>query len=113
MGCGDNSIARWSAPTCELRFDVSVDFIKQIRITYAQGEGEDGKPKIKIVKTEADCEFSENIVRFGLTQDETLSLDPNELVQIEVQVYDIHGVPYVGETVIVGVKNVINEGVSW
>ena len=114
MGCADNQIARWSAPECELRFRISVEkFIKKIRITFAQGNDESGNPKIVVVKTEKDCEFSQNVIKFGLTQEETLSFDPNEYIQIEIQAYDIHGVPYIGDTIFAEVKDVINEGVSW
>lgn len=113
MGCADNSISRWTAPTVELLFPRTVDFIRQIRITFAQGIDEKYRPKIVIVKTEADAEFEGNKVTFRLTQEDTLRLSADELVQIEVQVYDIHGVPFVGDAVKVRVQDVVNEGVTW
>ena len=113
MGCADETISRWSAPRGVLAFPVSVDFIKQIRVTYAQGEDDNGKPRIVLVKTESDCEFKGNEVSFSLTQEETLSFNADEYVEIQVQIYDVNGVPYVGDEVRVRVSDVINEGVAW
>lgn len=113
MVCCDSGITRWSAPKNVLRFPISVDFIKQIRVTYAQGKGADGKPNIVFTKTEADCEFKDNAVSYTLSQEETLGLDPQELVDIQVQGYDRHGAPFVSDIVHRTVIDILNEEVSW
>ena len=113
MGCADEAISRWSAPPVILEFPRSVDFIKKIRMTYAQGYDDNGKPKIVIEKTEADAVFSGNKVTFQITQEENLRLNAKEFVQIEVQIYDTNGVPIVSDAVRVRYQDVINEGVSW
>ena len=113
MGCTDNALHRWTSPTIELAFPLSVDFIDKIRITFAQGVGDDGKPNIVIVKTEADATFEQNKVVFKLLQEDTLLLSADQLVSVEVQVYDVHGEPFVSDVVKVRAEDVINEGVSW
>lgn len=113
FSCEGNGISRWSAPKNVLVFPLNVSFIEKIRITYAQGEDEDGKPLILFEKTEADCEFRENQVLYDLSQEETLMLDTKELVAIQVQGYDNRGVPFVGDVVYSTVDDVLNEGVSW
>lgn len=113
MSFCESNISRWTAPVCEIEFDRKTDFISKIRITFAQGYDENGKEIIVLEKTEKDCEFSDNIVRFNLSQEETLSFNENELVVIQVQIYDINGVPMISEKGIVGLNDVINEGVSW
>lgn len=114
MGCTNNSISRWESPVCEITFgDVSTTFIDKIRVTFAQGRDGQGRKKIVLEKTEKDCQFGENSVSFSLTQEETLSLDPNEFLVLQIQIYDKNGTPYLSNEGLVSVGDVINEGVSW
>ena len=114
MGCTNDSISRWESPVCELLFgDVDTNFIEKIRVTFAQGRDENGKKRIVFEKTEKDFKFEGNRASFALTQEETLSLDPNEYLILQIQIYDKNGTPYVSDEGLVGVNDVINEGVSW
>jgi hypothetical protein len=114
MSCVSNSISRWESPICELRFkEISANFVDKIRFTFAQRESYSDKEKIVIEKTEKDCIIGENTITFSLSQEETLMLDPNEYLVIQIQIYDKNGIPYVSSKGTALVRDVINEGVSW
>ena len=62
-------------------FNISIDpsRIKTIKITYAQGD-------IKITKHTDDCTIQEGCIVVSLSQEDTLSLDYCQLVEIQIRI---------------------------
>lgn len=78
-------MTRGSTPTHIFNFPIATSLIKQIRITYAQGD------KVILTKTEADCVLEDKKAILKLTQQETLSFDHTILVEIQVKALTVNG----------------------
>jgi hypothetical protein len=68
--------------TFTLPFDVKT--IAEIHIIYSQGSR-------KLVKRKSDCTLKGNTVTVKFTQDETLSFDSRQLVELQVRVLTNNG----------------------
>ena len=73
MRCG-------TTPTHIFRHKLNKDAIKKVRIIYSQ----DGEKVV--VKEHADCTIEDNAIKTKLTQAETLSIDPEKVVEIQIRV---------------------------
>lgn len=69
--------------TFELPFDTSL--IDKVRVTYKQGDA------LVIDKRREDCTMEGQTIRLTLTQEETLALDPDYGVDIQLQVLTTGG----------------------
>ena len=78
-------MTRGSTPTHIFNFPIATSLIKQIKITYAQGD------KVVLTKAKADCAMEDNKAILKLTQQETLGFDHTLLVEIQVKALTVNG----------------------
>ena len=95
---------RATTPTHAFKLPFEANMLKEIRITYAQGD------TIVLEKTEADCTLSGNTVSLMLTQEETLLFNA-ERVNIQMRVLTTDGVVMASNKKSVIVQDVLNEEV--
>ena len=71
-------MTRGTNPTCTITLPFDTSTLKTVRVTFAQGEH-------KIVKKDADLTMEGNIVKFDLTQEETLSFADDKRVEVQLK----------------------------
>jgi len=91
---------RGTTPTLELTLDASLTDC-EYRVTLANG-------KKKITKSESDCTLSEDgkVIRLLLSQEETLSLDPNHPVRVQVR-FKVNDLAYATNIVQTSVEDIL------
>lgn len=75
-----------TTPTHTFTLPISVEMIKTVEITYAQGG------KMVLQKGNADVEMTGNKVILRLTQEDTFRLDATKPVQIQLRPLLVNGV---------------------
>ena len=76
---------RGTTPRLVFAFKYTVDFVKVLRITFKQN----GETKVE--KTEKDVTFEENKIILKLSQEDTLGLNENVVVEIQLKVLTTTG----------------------
>ena len=94
-----------TTPTHIFVLPVKTDQIKDVLIVYSQNDTEVFK---KVTK---DCSFDEEIVSVTLSQEDTLMLDHNSNVQIQIRVVSKGGVAYASRIFVVTAQQCLSEGV--
>ena len=71
---------RGTTPTHSFTTDLHTSLIKEVKITYAQADA------VKFCKRTSDCTLTDYTIQITLTQEETLSLDCKQTVQVQIRV---------------------------
>jgi hypothetical protein len=74
------TIIRGTTPTHDFGLPYPKELIKDIRLAYVQNK------KVVFVKQKSDCHIQDETLSVVLTQEETLSFVPNEVVGIEIRI---------------------------
>lgn len=96
---------RGTTPTHIFNLPVETSFLKEVKITYAQGNDE------VFTKTKEDCLCEEKAIKVSLTQEETLKFDHTKPVYIQVRVLTVSGDAMASQIEMVDVGKVLNEEV--
>lgn len=96
---------RGTTPTHIFNLPIETNLLKEIRITYVQGDTE------IFTKTEADCVLETAAIKVTLTQQETLEFDHTKLVSIQVKVLTATGDVLISQIENIEVGRVLNEEV--
>ena len=76
---------RGTTPINVFRLPFDTSAIKTVRILYGQDN------KVVFVKTGEDCTLTGNIVSARLTQEDTLKIDYEKVVQIQIRILTVTG----------------------
>lgn len=78
-------ISQGSTPTHKFHLSLSSDMIESAIVTYAQHD------KTVFEKQGDDVAIGDNCITVELTQEDTLALDPNESVRVQIKVKTMNG----------------------
>lgn len=96
---------RGTTPTHVFNIPIETSTLKEIRITYAQGNEE------VFTKTTADCVLEGKTIKVSLTQEETLKFSHDKMVSIQLRVLTTSGKAMATKIEMLDVYDVLNEEV--
>lgn len=94
---------RGTTPTIEFEFPYTIDFVKNLRVSFAQNGA------VKVEKTKDDVELVENRVVVKLSQEDTLSFSEESVVKIQLKVLTTENDVLATEEYSVMVRDILNE----
>ena len=98
-------IGRATTPTHTFRIALDISLIKALMVIYAQSDKE------VFHKNLEDCTLDGNTIKVTLSQAETLKLDHERNVQIQIRGLTHDGVAFRSKIVTVSVGKILNEDV--
>ena len=76
---------RGTTPTHIFKIPFDTSLIKEVKITYAQGN------EIILTKTTEDCEIENNAIKTTFTQEDTFKFDSEKHVQLQIRILTADG----------------------
>ena len=99
------AIAQGTTPTHTFTLPIDCSILKTIHISYSQME------KIVFIKKDGDVHTSGNTIYTTLTQEDTLALDPDTLVKIEIRMLTETGAALKTEPILRSVEECVEKEV--
>lgn len=78
-------MTRGTTPVISLRLPFSADALSDFYITFSQNR------TVLFEKTKNDCEIEDNIIKFRLTQEDTLRLKSDITVEFQIRAVAVSG----------------------
>lgn len=91
-----------TTPTHIFRLSIDTDTIQKLRITYRQN-GMD----VMTLK-ESDVEFTENSIKYTLSQEETLKFQAGAAVEVQLKVLTTQGAVIASPVITLGIDKILN-----
>lgn len=96
---------RGTTPTCSFGLPFETSNIEKLYITFSQDEKE------VLNFTKDDCEFEEKTINLKLTQDDTLKLNDELMVSIQLRILTIDGDAMASRIIRTHVDAILKDGV--
>lgn len=96
---------RGTTPTHIFNLPMRTEPIKEVRITYKQGDS------VQIDKTEADVTMTSSSIKLTLRQEDTLQFLANVPVQVQLKVLTVGGAVLASPVKMIPVNVILNEEV--